>query len=167
MAGRPRSLTPLDRFTEKYLVLPNGCWDWQATKARGYASFRFEGRYVRAARWAYEYFVGPIPDDEEIDHTCHSRSTDCPGGELCQHRACVNPAHLEPVNKTEHGLRSRRKVCAAGLHDLTDPANRHPSGRGCYACAKARMRQRYAEDPEYRALMKERSAAYAARRGGQ
>lgn len=145
-------MTPIERFTAKYIVNDEGCWEWQGTKARGYASFSVGKTKVRGARWSYEHFKGPIPDGEEIDHICHSRSTTCPGGLACRHRRCVNPDHLESVTKTEHGLRTRLKVCEAGLHDLTDPANRYRTSdvRGCYACKKDRMRERYATDPEYR-----------------
>lgn len=145
MPGRPRSLTDLDRFTEKYVVAPDGCWLWTSTTARGYATFCVDAHKVRAARWAYEHFVGPIPDGHEIDHTCHSRSATCPGGHRCAHRGCVNPAHLEAVTKTEHGYRARLAICEAGLHDLRLPENRRADVRGCYACKKDRMRRKYAE----------------------
>jgi hypothetical protein len=42
-----------------------------------------------AHRWAYEHFVGPIPEGLEIDHGCFVH-------------ACVNPGHLEPVTHQEN-----------------------------------------------------------------
>ncbi len=58
-----------------------------------------------AHRRVYEANVGKIPDGLEIDH-------------LCNNRACVNPAHLEPCTHAEnHARRAERarqlKVVAA------------------------------------------------------
>lgn len=54
--------TPIERFEEKYVVDPTGCWIWSATKASGYGMFSFQGRRMGAHRWSYEYHVGPIPE---------------------------------------------------------------------------------------------------------
>lgn len=80
----------IDRFAEKVALTDSGCLEWIATRQRnGYGAF-FDGTTtVRAHRWAYEYFVGPIPPGLEIDH-------------LCRHRPCVNPEHLEPVTRAEN-----------------------------------------------------------------
>jgi hypothetical protein len=51
---------------------------------------------VLAHRWAYEHFIGPIPAGLEIDH-------------LCRVRHCVNPAHLEPVTKSENRRRQPQR----------------------------------------------------------
>ena len=47
---------------------------------------------VMAHRFAYEEYVGPIPDGLQIDH-------------LCRNKWCVNPEHLEPVTCRENALR--------------------------------------------------------------
>lgn len=71
-----------DRFIAK-IEQTDGCWFWIAAKnAHGYGIFvGGNGRTVLAHRLAYELFIGPIPDDLQVNHSC-----DTP--------ACVNPDHL-------------------------------------------------------------------------
>lgn len=78
----------IERFTEKFAPDPNGCWIWTAAKFdNGYGAFKRSTRdgpgkrQVRAHRWSYEHYVGPIPEGMCVMHTC-----DVP--------ACVNPDHL-------------------------------------------------------------------------
>lgn len=76
-------------------VTVDSCWTWTGcTKAKGYGYLKVHGVKVRAHRFAYELLVGPIPAGLVIDH-------------LCRNRACVNPAHLEPVTSRENTLRGQ------------------------------------------------------------
>lgn len=90
----PRGASLEDRFLIKVQSQENGCWQWLASRVNGYGIF---GRHIRAHRWAFVRWHGPIPDGLELDH-------------LCQNRGCVNPWHLEPVTSKENDDRRRRGV---------------------------------------------------------
>lgn len=77
----------------------SGCWIFTgAISTSGYGRVglgaRSEG-LAQAHRVTYEHLVGPIPEGLDIDH-------------LCRVRACVNPAHLEPVTRRENCRRGAR-----------------------------------------------------------
>lgn len=76
------------KFKSKCLVNPETeCVEWQDTlNDYGYGRFWDGKRNWPAHRYAYEAFVGLIPNYLTIDH-------------LCENKACVNIKHLEPVTK--------------------------------------------------------------------
>jgi hypothetical protein len=117
-----------------YIEDDNGCWVWQRhiMAVEGYGRLRIDGRFVMAHRYYYEKHVGPIPDGLVIDH-------------LCRNRACVNPAHLEPVSLRENILRgegigaryARRTHCENGHPYEGDNLYVAPNGsRRCRICRR-------------------------------
>ena len=136
--------SPLDRFMSYVDRSPGTCWLWTGSINRGgYGRFKAPaGRSVLAHRWAYERFIGPIPEGLELDH-------------LCRVRHCVNPYHLEPVTTRENMMRgdtfqsanARKTHCPQG-HEYT-PENtmwitNKPGykGRRCRICNRERGRKR-------------------------
>jgi hypothetical protein len=84
------------------LAGPDECWPARKTQRNGYGVALRDGkRVLSAARAAYELANGPIPAGHEIDH-------------LCVNRACLNPAHLEPVTHRENLRRGRERRQARG-----------------------------------------------------
>ena len=112
----PAAKNPKERFFQKISIQPNSCWLWMAaTDDKGYARLLVHGKNIRAHRWAYQQFVGPIPEDCEIDHRCRNKS-------------CVNPEHLDAVSHEEN---MRRADCSiSGEHfAIKQKAKTHcPSG---------------------------------------
>lgn len=137
------SLVHFARFWIKVdLSVADGCWPWTGTiiPGKGYGSFKVNGQAVRVHRFAYELLVGPIPAGLQIDH-------------LCRNRACVNPAHMEPVTNRENVLRgkgpsaenARKTHCARGHPFTPENVYRQPSrphSRECRECARSRWRLR-------------------------
>ena len=122
-----------DRFWAKVAPAgPDDCWLWvsPAGTGNGYGQIKIDGRKVLAHRHAYESMVGPIPEGLHIDH-------------LCGRRACVNPAHLDPVpllvnnQRSPGGSNSRAKTHCPHGHPY-DEANtyRWRGRRLCRSCRK-------------------------------
>lgn len=61
------------------------CWLWTGSTVKGgYGQFRDGGgNMVKAHRFSYEHFVGPVPAGKELMHTCDNPP-------------CVNPEHSVP-----------------------------------------------------------------------
>ena len=139
--SRPAHDTLLQRFVSKAAFIdPDDCWQWtDATHWSGYGVFWTGNRCVKAHRFAYEIFGGPIPEGLVIDH-------------LCRNPGCVNPTHLQAVTQYENFRRGNAP--AAVLLRSTHCSKGHPfSGdnlhvrrcgrRVCLTCRRAAAMARY------------------------
>lgn len=120
------------------------CWNWRGAMSEdGYGRFTVSpSKRARAHRFSYELFIGAIPGTLTIDHRCRNR-------------ACVNPAHLEPVTNRTNILRGRGVAAlhAAKTHCINghefSPENTHWVGpdrrwRDCSQCRSDRRARRQA-----------------------
>lgn len=131
-----------DRFMEKVSIAPSGCLEWTGgLNGSGYGQF-YVGMEKNpntgkgyAHRWAYEHFVGAIPEGLHLDH-------------LCRNRKCCNPNHLQPVTMLENIRRgvgpssrnARKTHCPKGHEYSGDNLYEHPrkNMRYCRTCNRAR-----------------------------
>lgn len=116
----------------------NNCLVWKNTLTDGgYGrldmprSLGMEKKYFLAHRLAYNLTRGNLPEDLTLDH-------------LCRNRACINPAHLEPVTHKENTLRgkgfsaqfAKRDACVNGHPFTEENIYKWRGARICKACRR-------------------------------
>lgn len=132
----PKKPTPaIVRLLDRVEIMgPMACWIYPTRNESGYGVIGLPGRgggTAKAHRLAYEHVVGPIPEGMDLDH-------------LCRVRACCNPAHLAPVDRSTNNLRglrhSRQENCKQG-HPLSGENLRQTDRqRVCRTCERQRSR---------------------------
>lgn len=138
----------IERFLEKTKVslihFYNGtpCLEWIGyIQPNGYGQFKADGRRgakkTSPHRFAYEYYVGPIPEGAEPDH-------------LCRVRHCCNWQHLEAVTHEENIRRATELIthCTKG-HEFTEENTQiGPNGqRKCRQCNRDRQQAFHRANP--------------------
>lgn len=119
----------------------DGCWIWLANRdGKGYGQFWSKGRLVKAHRWSYEWFIGPLPKYEAPDWWSITF--------LCGNRACMNPKDLDLVKASENAMcnnlgkfgvhNSRKTHCPQGHKYDGVHSN---GGRYCRSCLKVKQKE--------------------------
>jgi hypothetical protein len=114
----------------------SGCWLWSGATTNGYGVIQEGGRQQRAHRVMYEQLVAPIPEGDDLHHTCGKRR-------------CVNPEHLIPLSRSRHKSAHAEAItrCPHG-HEYTPentymiPGKNQRQCRACKRSADRRYRQR-------------------------
>ena len=74
--------SPMVEWYKHTVADPSGCHLWTGRKTdRGYGIIWKDGKPMRAHRFSWEFWFGPIPAGEHVLHRCDVRN-------------CVNPDHL-------------------------------------------------------------------------
>lgn len=135
---------PIQRFMAFVEISGTGCWEWTgALDKDGYGVHFWTGKtWMRPHRWAYEYFVGPVPDGLILGHRAS-----------CHNRRCVNYEHLSPITPLENVLmddtpaaRNLAKTHCVNGHILAgDNLALERSGRKrvCISCRRSKDRRGY------------------------
>jgi len=145
---KKEAMSDEERFLAKVRVSETGCWEWLGNRSpNGYGRFWWNGQKGLAHRFAYETFIGAIPEGKELDHKCRNEG-------------CVNPEHLELVTHQENILRGvTGEVNARRIRGKTHCPRGHPydevntyidprGNRNCRICGREawrRWRQREKE----------------------
>lgn len=132
------------RVSEARFYEDTPCWEWDGTLSKiGYGQLRFgnvdgtaggKRKLSSPHRFAYLYFIGDIPDGQEVDHKC-------------EFRRCCSPFHLQSLTHSENSDRRpkalafarRMNMCARGHEFTPDNVYINPNGaRVCLTCSGLR-----------------------------
>lgn len=129
------------------------------TGPSGYVRIAVKGRQEQAHRAIYQWVLGPLSQEVQLDH-------------LCRFPACVNPWHMDPVSPRLNTLRgvgpsaqnARKAVCVHGHplfgENLRVKMEDGTPRRACRACerreSRERQRARYHSAPAWRERLLER-----------
>lgn len=90
-----------NEFIDRIRRLDCGCVVWDGpSRATGYGLFRYRRKMVSVHRFVYRWTVGKLSSNKVLDH-------------LCLNRACMLPAHLQPVTMIENSRRGPRPLHGA------------------------------------------------------
>ena len=78
------------KLLKKINKTKSGCWEWMGGRSVGGYGTLYDGQTTQKThRLAYEVFVGPIPPQKLIMHSCDNPP-------------CINPRHLEPGTNSQN-----------------------------------------------------------------
>lgn len=141
------------RFWIKVKPVESGCWEWQAGRDEdGYGQFGpTHGHCLRAPKFAYQQFVGDVPDGLIVMHTCDNPP-------------CVRPDHLRLGTYAENTADMFRKGRhpGNGYREKTHCKNGHPlsgenlefQGAGHRKCRTCRRLTQNRYDARQRTIVK-------------
>lgn len=85
-----------------FVLKTEDCWIWTGGLTdKGYGRIKLDGKMRRAHVVSYLLLVGPLDDEDTLDHSCLLRT-------------CVRPGHLEPMTDAENTILAHVR---AGLYE--------------------------------------------------
>lgn len=142
------SVKDIIRFNEKLNLLENGCLEFLGhVNHNGYCSFRVGTKMYRAHRFAWELYIGKIPDNLVLHHKCRNKK-------------CCNINHLQIVTVKENLLLDETMAsvnlskthCPKGHEYNSDNTRISKGKRSCVICNKIKLKlwnQKQAEKRGY------------------
>jgi len=117
----------IDTFLEKLVFPESGCWIFTGCPAMRYPAISCGGVRLSVHRLAYELFVGAIPDEHDVHHTC-------------ENRRCCCPEHLKALTELDHYRLHKVKTHCNRGHEFT-PENtyfwdKRPGQQMCCECRR-------------------------------
>jgi hypothetical protein len=103
--------TALQKLTENIIIDDDGCWLWQGYLNRGYGKIKINDKWHRVHRFSYEFYNNvKVSNDFDVDHSCHSDNPLECGQAICKHRSCINPDHLQALDKKTHSNKGKHTL---------------------------------------------------------
>ena len=108
-----------DRLLEKVEKDDSGCWIWQGyRRGSDYGGLWHDGKSRYVHRLSYQVFIGEIPADGFIHHTCGTR-------------LCLNPEHLQCTTwEQNYAEMTARQSLLARIKELEDEVELLRKGHG-------------------------------------
>lgn len=145
---------PIKRLMSRVTKSKDSCWVWNGALVRGYGVINVDGKTEYVHRVVYEAEVGKLVKGITLDH-------------ICRNPRCVNPAHLEPVSRSEN----IRRMNSAIPRDRCRKGHRYSEfgktkNGNCLKCYEASAKKRAPSDRDvrpYRPLVREDAETHCAK----
>lgn len=129
----------IDKLLASLTYPDNGCWICTLCPKMRYPSIKHNTERLSVHRFAYELFVGPIPEGFDVHHSC-------------EHQRCCNPDHLEALSELDHYRLHKVKTHCKHGHAFT-PENTYfwrgrPGHQMCKQCMRDNLRASRARKPK-------------------
>ena len=119
------------------------CWPGKGKPhPNGYLRVSIDNHDEWMANYVYTTCVGPLAEDESVEHLCHTRALQartCQGGAECAHKRCQNWHHFAALYKPDNTRRrwwrpDRQGDAAEEAEPSDEPDESAPADLGDHDC---------------------------------
>jgi len=128
----------LPRFINKIQIDSDSqCWNWiAAVDHKGYGQFKFNGKRVRAHRFAYYVFVNKVNAEIMVCHKCDNRRC-CNPDHLFLGTSAENQMDMALKGRSTHGIKHpNRKLTEQQIFAILNDNRRHVDIAGDYEVSR-------------------------------